>query len=89
MPFAMVTCRACARKVLPWTDLTDDGSLVRRCLHCDAALEPTDRELALRLSWVEVQALGYEPVPPERVRSGVCGSDGDGGCGGACSSKRT
>lgn len=86
LPFVMVACPSCARKVLPWTDLADDGSLVQRCLHCDTPVEATERELLLRLSWAELEALGFQEVPPARVRSGVCGTDG--GCGSSCGAKR-
>lgn len=86
LAFVMVGCPRCARKVLPWHDLTEAGDIVRRCLRCDTVLDPTEQELALRFSWLEIEQMGYDEREPERLRSRGC-SSGDGGCSGACSSQ--
>ena len=49
--FAIGTCVPCGRTVLTAIALRADGSEERRCVHCDAALDPDE------LSWVDEAAL--------------------------------
>lgn len=84
LPFVMVHCPRCACKVLPWHDLDEGGEIVPRCLRCDAFLQATPGDLALRFSWTEVEQMGYGESEPDRLRSRGCSS---GGCSGACATR--
>jgi hypothetical protein len=73
--FPVASCGRCAREVLVHVEIDETGRERRRCLHCDAELDPA----ALR--WVperDLEALGYGVYGAGCGRPG-CG--GGGGCG--------
>ena len=74
----MAVCDACAKSVLTYVALTDDGAERRCCVHCDA---PVGAEL----KWVgltELQDGGYVVGSPAAHKAGAgCGSGGCGSCG--------
>jgi DNA-directed RNA polymerase subunit RPC12/RpoP len=54
--FPVSRCARCSRDVLTHVDLEDDGTERRRCLHCDAEIDPQE------VRWVaepELATLGY------------------------------
>lgn len=74
--FPVASCGPCGREVLTHLVLVPGDDPERRCLHCDAAIDPDE------LRWVfesELDPLGYGLAS----EGGGCGS---GGCGtGGCS----
>ena len=75
--FPVATCAPCGRDVLTHVDLDDEGGPRRRCVHCDAMLDPD----AVRwVPEVDLDGLGYGVA-------GARGGCGSGGCGsgGGCS----
>ena len=76
--FPTAHCSACNKTVLTCVAI-DDGAELRRCVHCDGAIDE-------QLSWVngdELEELGYYFGAPAEKGTGGCGSGG-GGCG-SCS----
>ena len=70
--FPVSRCARCAREVLTHVHVDDDGDARRRCLHCDAEVDPA----AMR--WVgeaDLGSLGYELLGDE---TGGCGRPGCG-----------
>lgn len=76
--FPMAECVPCARTVLTYVALTDDGDQSRCCVHCDA-------RVGAELRWVgadELQEDGYViGSPAARKSGGGCSSGGCGTCG--------
>ena len=73
--FPVAECRRCSREVLTHLWLDDRGDEERRCIHCDAVLDPA------RLRWVSertLAAMGYSGDDARSCGGGGCGS---GGCG--------
>ena len=68
-------CDRCAREVLTYVELADDGTDVRRCVHCDHPVSETRLVAA-----ADLDALGYALVEP-RGCAGGCG-------GGTCRPNR-
>ena len=77
--FPIARCARCARDVLTHVHLDDAGLERRRCLHCDAEMDPQE------IRWVlggQLQALGYDVTDPNEG----CGRPG---CGrGNCASRQ-
>jgi hypothetical protein len=76
--FPVSRCAPCGRDVLTHVCLGDDGTERRRCVHCDAEIDPDE------LRWVlepELEQLGYAFQSEEVV--GGCGKPGcgQGRCG--------
>ncbi len=68
--FPVSSCVPCGRDVLTHVVLDDAGNEERRCLHCDAALDPS----AVR--WVlaaELDTLGYDVGDGEGCGRPGCG----------------
>jgi len=83
--FPTARCSACDKTVLTYistsyTSSDGDGHELRRCVHCDEAVEQ-------RLEWIgagDLEDLGYYFGAPPEKPSGGCGSGSGGGCG-SCS----
>ncbi len=76
--FPISRCAPCGRDVLTHVALGDDGAERRRCIHCDATIDPAE------LRWVlepELERLGYAFHTEEMVEG--CGRPGcgQGRCG--------
>jgi hypothetical protein len=72
--FPVAPCARCAREVLVHVEVDAQGGERRRCLHCDAEIDPT------RLRWVSeaaLETLGYAIYGEGCGRPGC----GGGGCG--------
>jgi len=70
--FPIARCGPCGRDVLTHVDLDARGGEVRRCLHCDAELDPDD------VRWVDADALGRAGYALEEVDPAGCGRPGCG-----------
>lgn len=73
--FPIAHCSACDKTVLTYISLGDGGRELRRCVHCDAAIEE-------RLEWIDadgLEDLGYYFGAPTE-KSGRCGGGGCGSC---------
>ena len=80
--FPMSDCAPCAKPVLTYVALDDDGTERRVCVHCDTPIVEN-------LKWVspgELEQAGYYfgPPPAEGDKGGGCGT----GCG-SCSVKKS
>ena len=76
--FPVARCAPCGRDVLTHLEVDERGVELRRCVHCDAALDPEE------LRWVteaELGKLGYGLR--DEVENGGCGRPGcgQGRCG--------
>jgi hypothetical protein len=74
--FPIARCAPCGRDVLTHVDL-EGGEERRRCIHCDAELDPTE------VRWVDTEALegaGYALEAPPGEGCGRPGC-GQGRCG--------
>lgn len=78
--FPVAHCGRCARDVLTHVHLDATGAEERLCLHCDAAIDPSE------VRWVvegDLGGLGYDLLAEE---AGGCGRPG---CGrGNCANRR-
>lgn len=78
--FPVSHCARCSRDVLTHVHVDDDGAERRRCLHCDAEIDPQE------VRWVaepELGPLGYDIQTDDGTG---CGRPG---CGrGNCSNRR-
>lgn len=75
--FPIAACAPCGREVITHLDVDSGGESLRRCVHCDAPLDPAG------IRWVsehDLDGLGYGV----RGEGGGCGSGGC-GSGGGCS----
>jgi hypothetical protein len=75
--FPVARCVPCGRDVLTHAVLDDRGREDRRCVHCDASLDPAE------VRWVGVPVLGDLGYAMEGEGSGGCGREGcgQGRCG--------
>jgi hypothetical protein len=75
--FPIARCVPCGRDVLTHVDFDADGAERRRCIHCDAELDPAE------VRWVDGEALERAGYAVEAPAGEGCGRPGcgQGRCG--------
>ena len=74
--FPLGHCGTCAREVIAYVDLDEGDAEIRRCFHCNEALE----------QWREVSASELESAGYSLLEARGCGNGG--GCSAGCGMRR-